>query len=211
VSSLRRTLLRLFFRLLYNEFAWSYDLVAWLASFGQWKAWGRSTIPHLSGERVLDLGHGPGHLLVALSEQGFSPVGLDLSPHMGRRARRRMRGADRCIPLLQGRAQALPFRATCFDTVVTTFPAEFIVDPVTMGEVARVLAPGGRLTAAASVRFEGPGVAACLLRGLYRVTGQHEPAPDAIEAWCRGRGLPATVTWEQVGRAAVMLVVAVKP
>jgi len=211
VSRPGRTLLRLFFRLLYNEFAWSYDLVAWLASFGEWQAWGRSTIPHLSGKRVLDLGHGPGHLLAALSDQGFSPVGLDLSPYMGRQARRRMQRADRRVPLLQGRAQALPFCTTCFDTIVTTFPAEFVVDPVTMQEVARVLVPGGRWVAAAAVRFEGPGLAACLLRKLYRVTGQHEPELDAIEAWCRGMGLPARVTWEQVGRVAVMLVVAVKP
>ena len=28
------------FRLLYNEFAWTYDFVAWVVSFGQWKAWG---------------------------------------------------------------------------------------------------------------------------------------------------------------------------
>jgi len=34
--------LRLFFRLLYNEFACTYDLVAWVASLGQWNAWGRT-------------------------------------------------------------------------------------------------------------------------------------------------------------------------
>jgi ubiquinone/menaquinone biosynthesis C-methylase UbiE len=211
VDSLRRTSLRLFFRLLYNEFAWAYDLVAWLASLGQWNAWGQTAIAHLSGERVLDLGHGPGHLLVALSRRGVSPVGLDLSPHMGRQAYRRVRRAGRTVPLLQGRAQALPFRAASLDSVVSAFPAEFIVDPSTVREVIRVLRPGGRLVVTASVRFEGRGLAARFLRGLYLATGQNEPTPSSIEAWSRGMALPAHVTWEHVGRTAVMLVVAVRP
>ena len=68
-----------FFRQLYNELACTYDLVAWVVSLGQWKAWGRTAIPHLPGKRVLELGHGPGHLLVAMAERGLTPVGLDLS------------------------------------------------------------------------------------------------------------------------------------
>ncbi|MGD1994820.1 MAG: hypothetical protein PVI59_16625, partial [Anaerolineae bacterium] len=55
---------RVFFRLLYNQCAWTYDLVAWVVSLGQWNAWGRTAMPHLSGGRVLELAHGAGHLLV---------------------------------------------------------------------------------------------------------------------------------------------------
>ncbi|NIV35557.1 MAG: class I SAM-dependent methyltransferase, partial [Anaerolineae bacterium] len=40
-----RASLRLFFRLLYNQCAWVYDLVAWVVSLGQWNAWGRTAIP----------------------------------------------------------------------------------------------------------------------------------------------------------------------
>ncbi|MBM4425321.1 MAG: hypothetical protein FJ030_18410, partial [Chloroflexi bacterium] len=34
-----RFLLRLAFRLLYNEFAFTYDLVSWAVSVGQWRQW----------------------------------------------------------------------------------------------------------------------------------------------------------------------------
>ena len=47
--------------------------------------------------------------------------------------------------ILQGSAQHLPFTDASFDTVVSTFPSEYIYDPDTIAEVERVLRPGGRL------------------------------------------------------------------
>src|SRR5437667_10005806 len=46
--------------------------------------------------------------------------------------------------VLQGSAQRLPFTSAAFDTVVSTFHSEYIYDPDTIAEVARVLRPGGR-------------------------------------------------------------------
>jgi ubiquinone/menaquinone biosynthesis C-methylase UbiE len=208
VCGLWRAFLRVFFRLLYNEFAWVYDVVAWLVSLGEWKAWGRTTLAHLCGEQVLELGHGPGHLLVAMAERGLAPVGLDASPQMGRQAQKRVLRAGLTAPLLRARAQSLPFRTASLDSIVATFPTEFVVDPRTLREVTRALGPGGRLVVALWIRFEGTGVAARFLRGLYRVTGQNEPAPDAFKPWLEEMGLSPRVVWEQVGRTAVMLVVA---
>jgi ubiquinone/menaquinone biosynthesis C-methylase UbiE len=210
VCGLWRASLRLFFRLLYNELAWSYDVVAWLVSLGQWKAWGRTTLAHLCGERVLELGHGPGYLLLAMAERGLAPVGLDRSPHMGRQAQRRVRCAGLTVPLLRARAQALPFRTASLDSIVATFPTEFIVDPRTMREVSRTLRPDGRLVVAVWTYFEGAGLMARFLRGLYHVTGQNEPAPDAFKPWLEDMGLSPRVVWERVERTAVMLVVAEK-
>ncbi len=202
--------LRLFFHLLYNEFSWSYDLVAWLVSFGQWKAWGQSALSHLQGERVLELGHGPGHLLVALAQRGFAAVGLDLSPNMARQAKRRLRRADLAVPLARARAQALPFRRSSFDSVVATFPTDFILHPQTLREANRVLAPHGRLVVALAVRFEGEGLTSRLLTWLYRVTGQYQLSSDSCTAWLKQAGLSTRIIWEQVNRAAVMLVIAEK-
>jgi ubiquinone/menaquinone biosynthesis C-methylase UbiE len=210
VCGLWRAFLRCFFRLLYNEFAWSYDTVSWLVSLGEWKAWGRTAIAHLCGERVLELGHGPGHLLVAMAERGLAPVGLDLSPHMGHQAQQRVQQADLVVPLLRARAQALPFRTASLDSVVATFPAEFIIDPRTLEEVTRALRPGGRLVVTMWTRLEGAGLLTRLLRGLYRVTGQNEPTPDALKPWLEELELSSRIVWEQVGHANVMLVVAEK-
>jgi ubiquinone/menaquinone biosynthesis C-methylase UbiE len=202
--------LRLLFRLLYNEFAWSYDLVAWLVSLGQWEAWGQSALSHLQGKRVLELGHGPGHLLVALAQRGFAAAGLDLSPNMARQAKRRLRRADLAVPLARARAQALPFRRDSFDSVVATFPTDFILHPQALREASRVLTPHGRLVIALTVRFEGEGLASRLLTWLYRVTGQHQPSSNSCMAWLEQAGLSTRIVWEQVNRAAVMLVIAEK-
>jgi hypothetical protein len=96
------------------------------------------------------------------------------------------------------------------DSVVATFPSEFIVDPGTMEEVRRVLRPSGRLVVAVWARLEGGGVLARLVRGLYAATGQNEPAPDVFKPWLERVGLSPQVVWEQVGRSTVMLVVAEK-
>ncbi len=199
--------LRFFFRLLYNEFAWTYDVVAWVVSLGQWTAWGRTTIPHLHGERVLELAHGPGHLLVAMKERGLAPVGLDLSPYMGRLARRRLQKAGLAVPLVRARAQALPFRDGCFDSAVSTFPTEFILDPATLRETARVLQVGGQLVVAAWARLSERDPLSRFIGWLYRVTGQAEPLPGGSEAVLAQAGFTARTVWEKVGYSRVMLVV----
>jgi ubiquinone/menaquinone biosynthesis C-methylase UbiE len=210
MCGLWRAFLRFFFRLLYNEFAWSYDVVAWLVSLGLWKAWGRTTLTHVTGARVLELGHGPGHLLVAMAKRGLAPIGLDVSTHMGRQAHSRLQRSGLTIPLLRAHSQALPFRDGSLDSIVATFPTEFIVDPRTLREVTRALVPGGHLVVAAWASFEGTGVMTRLLRGLYRVTGQNEPAPDTFKPFLEEMGMRLQVVRERVGRTTVMLMVAEK-
>ena len=202
--------IRLFFRLLYNEFAWTYDLVAWVVSLGQWTAWGRAAIPHLRGERVLELAHGPGHLLVAMAKQGLVPVGLDLSPHMGRLARQRLRRVEQAVHLVQARAQVFPLCDGCVDSVVATFPTEFILNPATLREVARVLRSGGRLVVVAWARLGGRDPLSKFIGWLYRVTGQGEPPPGLGETALVRAGLVPHTVWERVGRSKVLLVVADK-
>ena len=76
--------------------------------------------------------------------------------------------------LTRGLAQGLPFRDGSFDTVIATFPAEYIYDPRTLSEVSRCLSGGGRFVvlpvAMPTNRF---------LSWLFKVTDQ---APsDALE------------------------------
>jgi ubiquinone/menaquinone biosynthesis C-methylase UbiE len=190
--------------------AWTYDLVAWLVSFGQWKAWGRAAIPHLQGQRMLELAHGPGHLLAAMSRAGFSPVGLDLSPQMGRLARNRLcRSGISTLPLVRARAQALPFRAGSFDSVVSTFPTEFIFDPATLKEMARVMGQGGRAVVVAGVTFN-VGLPARLLKRLYDVTYQQEPPPVGLADTLADAGLTLERKDEPAGMVDVIIAVAKK-
>ncbi|RLC66053.1 MAG: class I SAM-dependent methyltransferase [Chloroflexi bacterium] len=207
---LGRALLRFFFRLLYHECAWAYDPVAWVVSLGQWNAWVRTAMPHLRGEIVLEVAHGPGHLLGALKERGLSPVGLDLSPQMGRLARRRLRQRGLSVPLVRARAQALPFSDACFDSAVVTFPTEFILHPATLRESWRVLRPRGRLVVVAWARLSERDPLSRFLGWLYRVTGQGEPLPTGDEAVIVKAGFIPHTVWEPVGRSRVMTIVAIK-
>lgn len=170
------------FGLLYHQLAWTYDAVAWLVSFGKWRAWGQTALLHLTGEKVLELGHGPGHLLATLVSQGFKPVGLDLSPHMSRLARKRLRRLSLAnLPLVRAPAQELPFAANTFDSVVATFPTSFIIQLDTLAEIARVLRPAGRLVIVAGARLTGRDPLSRFVEWLYRITGQREIPPG--DSW----------------------------
>ncbi len=166
--------LRWFFRHLYTDLAWSYDAVAWAVSLGRWNEWALTALERLPVGPLLELGHGPGHLLCEAAGRGLRPVGLDPSPQMGRLARARMR--RRGIPprLVRGRAQSLPFAAKTFSGVASTFPDEYAFDPVTAAEVARVLRPGGVLVIVPTATFLPRSPAHRAWAWLFRVTGESD-------------------------------------
>ena len=102
-------LVRLGFRLLYYEMAWTYDLVSWLVSLGEWRRWQQAALPFVQGPTVLEIGHGPGHMLAALNNAQFEVFGVDLSPQMGRQARQRLRQNGQPVNLARAKVQELPF------------------------------------------------------------------------------------------------------
>ena len=159
--------LRFFFHHLYHGLAFTYDLVAASVSFGRWNEWTQTVIPFIAGTRVLELGHGPGHLQCTLLDRGLDSAGLDESAQMGRLAKRRLRGARLPVRLTRGVAQRLPFPAETFDSLVSTFPSEYIFDERTLAEARRVLKRGGRFIVLPAGWPKNP-----FLGWLYRVTGE---------------------------------------
>jgi ubiquinone/menaquinone biosynthesis C-methylase UbiE len=171
---LPRWLLRYAFHLLYNQLAWTYDLVAWLVSFGQWETWRRIATLFLQDGSVLELGYGTGGLMTDMAARDLAAVGLDLSPYMARYARKRLLRVGAVPRLVRGQAQQLPFPDASFANVVATFPTEFILDPQTLTSVARVLQPGGCLVVVAMGYLKGPGPMRRFIDWLYRITSQRE-------------------------------------
>ena len=169
-------LLVVFFDQLYHRFAWTYDGVAALVSLGLWQEWALAVLPYLQGPRLLELGHGPGHLQQALWQRGLQPVGLDASRQMGRLARRRL--ARYPFQLVHSYAQNLPFSAAVFHQVVATFPTEYIAHPDTLAEIYRVLTPGGQLIILPAAWITGRRPDQRLAAWLFRTTGQ---APATID------------------------------
>ena len=140
--NLLQRFMRVFFNLLYHPFAFTYDLVAAIVSFGKWKDWVLSILPFIEGTRILELGHGPGHLQLALHDRGLVAVAMDESAPMGRLAKRRLGNSHK---LTRALAQKIPFASETFDTVISTFPSEYIFDMQTLSEAHRVLRSRGRL------------------------------------------------------------------
>lgn len=167
-------LLRSGFHLLYNELAWTYDGVSWLVSLGQWRDWQRAGLPFLVGENILELAHGPGHMLVELELAGFKPIGIDLSPFMGRLAKNNLRIASSKVDIVRAQAQALPFPDKSFDSILATFPSEFIVNPVTISEVRRTLKSGGNIVIVAEAQLTSGGIVRNFIEWLYFITGQRQ-------------------------------------
>jgi len=96
------------------------------------------------GMRVLDVATGTGLVARAALKLGIAPsdlVGLDPSAGM-------LREAGRELPLraVRGSADALPFRAACFDFLSMGFALRHVGDlRRTFAEYRRVLRPGGTL------------------------------------------------------------------
>ncbi len=199
------------FRLLYHELAFTYDAVSWLVSLGQWQAWGRTALGRVRGPRVLEIGHGPGHLLIALARSGRRPIGIDVSPQMIRLAQQNIRRAGVKAPQVECRVQALPFRSGEFDSVVATFPSDYIADLATLREVQRVTNGRGRLIVVFGAQLVGRTPSKLLIEWLYRITGQREAPLTDKESVFDQVGMPARIETEKVGASLVTLVVADKP
>ncbi len=212
-----RVLLRLAFRLLYNEFAFTYDLVSWTVSVGQWQQWQRQVIPRIVGERVLEVAHGTGDLQIDLAAAGYKPVAFDLSPDMGRIAKRKLARRSLFPLFVRGNVQALPFPSNQFTTIVSTFPAEFIVDPQAEREFYRVLAPGGRVVFVPAATIIPAHIADRLAQWLFDVTGQSVAPQPGGSGWppklfqsYRNAGFEIKIESVKLPRSMVWVVIANK-
>ena len=203
--------MRLFFRLLYHSMSWAYDLVAATVSFGRWKGWVQLALPLLAGPRVLELGFGPGHMQIYLKAAGFTSFGLDESRQMARQARQRLLRRRQPPRLARGLAQNLPFASRTFNSVVATVPTLYLVDPHTLSEIRRVLAPGGRLVVLSTAWITGNSRPERLMRWVYSVTGE-ATAEDAnlariVEPYAQA-GFQASIRFMEPKGSRLMFVVA---
>ncbi len=170
-----RNFWRFCFRLLYNEFAFTYDYVSRMVSLGHWHLWQRSALRYLprpDAGMILELGHGTGDMQIDLLRAGYQGVALDLSSYMGRLTRRKLRRAGLNADLVRGDAQSLPYRDNAIAAAVCAFPTSFILTESVLDELARVLQPSGRVVVVLVGQLRGKGLGRQLIRQLYRLTGQ---------------------------------------
>lgn len=203
-------LLRFFFRHLYTTIAWSYDLVAELSSMGQWWSWGRTVLPRLPLQPVLELGHGTGRLLVEAHRQGLQAFAIDTSAQMGRITARRLKAKAYPSSIARSRAQQLPFTDRSFAVVYATFPSEYIYERATLEEAFRVLRPGGKLIVVGIAVIHGRSIFDRLAGWLYSVTGQSAEPGDLWRKPLEAAGFEPRLERIWLPRAQVIHFVGIK-
>jgi len=187
------------FRLLYHEMAFSYDMVSKAVSFGQWRCWQQAALKHLPGADaglILELAHGTGNLQVDLAAAQYRSVAYDFSAQMGRIAQRKLLRANIQPKLVRGMAQQLPFADASFAGIVSTFPTNFIVQPVTLREAYRVLQEGGCMVVVLSGSMTGGDVLTKFVEWLYRITGQREEVDYDPTEYFGGYGFSVEIVRE---------------
>jgi demethylmenaquinone methyltransferase / 2-methoxy-6-polyprenyl-1,4-benzoquinol methylase len=149
-----------FVRALFAGLPARYDRLAALLSLGQDRRWRREMIEHAVSTNpasVLDVATGPAGVALDLAARTDARItGLDVSEDMLGRGRRNVAAAGhaRRIALVLGQGERLPFPDSTFEAVTFTYLLRYVADPATtIGELARVLRPGGAL---ASLEFAVP-------------------------------------------------------
>jgi demethylmenaquinone methyltransferase/2-methoxy-6-polyprenyl-1,4-benzoquinol methylase len=161
-------------RRLFATIANRYDVITVLLSYGLDRRW-KDRLVRMAGlreqDRVLDLGCGTGDLLFRAAATAQRAVGLDVTFRMLQLAAEKRRtnaghaarGASTRTSLVTGDMLALPFPSARFTVVTTGYGLRNVPDlECALDEIARVLAPGGRLL---SLDFNRP--AQPWLRVLY--------------------------------------------
>jgi len=131
--------------LMFDGVARGYDRTNAVLSMGSSALWRIATVRALelqSGDRVLDIAGGTGTSAKAIERAGASVVALDFSSGMVAEGRRR----HPAIEFVVGDAEALPFESASFNAVTVSFGLRNFANPqVAIGEMYRVLKPGGRV------------------------------------------------------------------
>ena len=154
-----------------------------------------------AGERVVDLGCGPGAAVREAARRGAAAIGVDPAPVMLRFARWLTLGR-RSVTWLRGSAEAVPVGDGCADVVWSIATVHHWSDVgAGLAEVRRVLAPGGRFLAIE--RRTTPGAT-----GL-RSHGWTDAQAAAFADACRASGLEdVACATHRAGRSVLLTIAA---
>jgi demethylmenaquinone methyltransferase/2-methoxy-6-polyprenyl-1,4-benzoquinol methylase len=131
-------------RAMFDRIAPVYDAMNRVMTVGLDRSWRRLAAQAVvaPGDRVLDACCGTGDLALAAEREGGHVTGLDFSPRMLERARRK----SDTVTWVEGDLLELPFADDTFNSATVGFGVRNVADlERALAELRRVLVPGGRL------------------------------------------------------------------
>ncbi|WP_427891524.1 methyltransferase domain-containing protein [Kribbella sp. GL6] len=164
------------------------------------KAWALEQLAPVAGETAVDVGSGTGEDVLAFAAYGARSIGVEPSPGLRTEAVRRAAGAE--VEFVEGRAEGLPFGDGSVDVLRCERVLQHVGAPEdAVGEMARVLRPGGRVVlidtdwGTAIIHPADPGV-------LERMVGYFRDETANPYSGRRLRGLLTDAGFEITGETA---------
>ncbi len=148
----------------FDKIARDYDRMNRLMTAGLDRCWRKRAVQGLHG-KVLDVACGTGDMVMELLRQGCSVTGVDLSMEMMAIAKQKAPQAEYRL----ADVERLPFGDASFDAVTCAFGVRnFVHLEQGLGEMLRVLKPGGRM-----VILELATPDSAIVRPLYNIYTRH--------------------------------------
>lgn len=152
-------------RLFYNRISWFYDYLTMTFE----RKYVKIALKQLSikeGETVLEIGFGTGYGLKSIAQKAGKTgkvYGIDISSGMLQVTRKKLEKArlTDSVELCSGDAMYLPYREDAFAAVFMSFTLELFDTPEipkVLGEIKRVLRPGGRLGIVSMSKEDGDSI-----------------------------------------------------
>lgn len=150
---------------LFDQIAENYDRMNQVMSAGQWQRWHREFVRYTGlqpGMHSLDVACGTGDLTLLTAAQvapGGRVIGVDFSEGMLEVGRRRVAASPyrEMVELRWANAMELPFPDSSFDCVTIGWALRNVKDLArVLGELRRVVKPGGRVVALEASRPKNP-------------------------------------------------------
>ncbi|MFI6870828.1 methyltransferase domain-containing protein [Nocardia sp. NPDC050406] len=125
------------------------DLRAALPGIRSLRGWAHEALAPRPGESALDIGSGTGTEVLALAERvgpTGTAMGVEPDPLLLAKAERRAANHGSTAKFISGDAYGLPFGNDTFDVALCERVFQHLTSPArAVGEIARVLKPGGRV------------------------------------------------------------------